>query len=335
VARHFKVPHGVWLREATAVATDSRDFVYVFNRGNVPLLVFDPAGNCVESWGNSTPDEGTELVEHPSFALFNGSGAEYKLSRWRGSEFMRPHAIEVDHEDNLWLVDDLANMITKCDRVGNRLMIICPDGVVLRSADAMGRVVGTVAEPPPAQSGRMFNRPTDVCVDPATGEIFVSVRSRPLEPVAAATAAAVAVTAASSQSWARADESPIPPPGRLRQQPRAPPARGWDAHGELGRVGDGVRRVQLPARHRHAPRARRPQRRGRRHRLRPREQPRPGPPAPPGPAPPRRGQPRRAGAGAAIAGRGRPSQVFTVDGLPVASWHCHRPVYFISDSGAI
>ena len=29
---HFKVPHGCWLREATAVATDSADNVYVFNR---------------------------------------------------------------------------------------------------------------------------------------------------------------------------------------------------------------------------------------------------------------------------------------------------------------
>ena len=31
-----KIPHGVWLREATAVAVDSDDYVYVFNRGNVP-----------------------------------------------------------------------------------------------------------------------------------------------------------------------------------------------------------------------------------------------------------------------------------------------------------
>ena len=39
-----KIPHGVWLREATAVTVDSKDNVYVFNRGNVPVLVFDPEG---------------------------------------------------------------------------------------------------------------------------------------------------------------------------------------------------------------------------------------------------------------------------------------------------
>ena len=32
----------------------------------------------------------------------------------------RLHAITVDHEDNLWLTDDSANTITKCDRSGKR-----------------------------------------------------------------------------------------------------------------------------------------------------------------------------------------------------------------------
>ena len=44
-----------------------------------------------------------------------------EINRWKGSEFIRPHAITIDHEDNLWLVDDDANVITKCDRDGNRV----------------------------------------------------------------------------------------------------------------------------------------------------------------------------------------------------------------------
>ena len=35
-----KVPHGLWLREATSVAVDSNDKVYVFNRGNIPIIIF-------------------------------------------------------------------------------------------------------------------------------------------------------------------------------------------------------------------------------------------------------------------------------------------------------
>ena len=171
VPQHFKLPHGIFMREATAVGVDSEDNVYVFNRGNVPVLVFDPSGNLIDQWGNPTPYDGTEEVADPTFELF---GPGFKLSRWRGSEFMRPHAIFVDHEDNLWLVDDLANLITKCDRAGNRLMILAPEGRVLRTKDEMDGVLGKVVACPPAQSGRMFNRPTDVTVEPLSGDIYIT-----------------------------------------------------------------------------------------------------------------------------------------------------------------
>ena len=42
VDRHFKIPHGVWMKEATSVAVDSEDNLFVFNRGNLPVIVFDP-----------------------------------------------------------------------------------------------------------------------------------------------------------------------------------------------------------------------------------------------------------------------------------------------------
>ena len=31
----------MWLREATSVAVDSNDKVYVFNLGNIPVIIFD------------------------------------------------------------------------------------------------------------------------------------------------------------------------------------------------------------------------------------------------------------------------------------------------------
>ncbi len=78
------------------------------------------------------------------------------VPRWLGTQFVRPHAITVDHEDNLWLTDDSGNLMTKADGKGNTLM-----------------TVGT-GKPAPRQSGEMFNRPTDVAVNPANGDIFVS-----------------------------------------------------------------------------------------------------------------------------------------------------------------
>jgi hypothetical protein len=196
VQEHFKVPHGLWLREATSVAVDSEDRVYVFNRGNMPVMVFDIDGNLVDRWGNATPFDGD--------APFPGA----RNSRWRGTEFIAPHAITIDHEDNLWLVDDSAHCITKCDRHGKRLMMLLPEGalltdggssayggdssnvgnssdvgkdtaalcgpVVLTTPEQMATHIGQPHKPPPRHSGRMFNLPTDIAVHPETGDLFIT-----------------------------------------------------------------------------------------------------------------------------------------------------------------
>ena len=141
-----KMPHGIWLREATSVAVDSQDRIYVFNRGNVPMLVFDIDGNLVDMWGNDDPQGGVRITADPY-----GN----KLQFWNGW-FMRPHGVFCDHEDNLWLVDDVGNQIHKYTRYGERLMTI-----------------GS-GEAAPRQSGEMFNRPTDVTVSPSNGDVFIS-----------------------------------------------------------------------------------------------------------------------------------------------------------------
>ncbi|MGA4838229.1 peptidyl-alpha-hydroxyglycine alpha-amidating lyase family protein [Streptomyces sp. G45] len=142
-----RIPHGIWLQEATSVAVDSADRVHVFNRGTMPVLVFDRDGNVVDMWGNDTPFGGTELID-------NAYGTT--TPRWKGSRFLHPHAVTVDHEDHLWLVDDLGNRITKTDREGNTLLTL-----------------GT-GRPAAFQSGEPFSRPTDVAVDPASGDVFVT-----------------------------------------------------------------------------------------------------------------------------------------------------------------
>lgn len=147
VAGWAKIPHGIWLREATSVAVDSEDRVYVFNRGNMPVLVFDPDGNLVDAWGNETPHAGMTQITDP-----------YGVSRrvWEGVRFSWPHSVRVDPDDNLWFVDVYTHTMTKTDRSGKTLMTI-----------------GT-GTPAVKQSGEPFNRPTDVAVSPATGDIFIS-----------------------------------------------------------------------------------------------------------------------------------------------------------------
>jgi hypothetical protein len=46
-----ELPPGMSFYEATAVCVDSKDNVYVFNRGAHPVIVFDRDGNFLRSWG--------------------------------------------------------------------------------------------------------------------------------------------------------------------------------------------------------------------------------------------------------------------------------------------
>ncbi len=46
-----KLPPGWSFKEVGAVGTDRHDNVYVFNRGEHPMIVFDREGNFLRSWG--------------------------------------------------------------------------------------------------------------------------------------------------------------------------------------------------------------------------------------------------------------------------------------------
>ncbi|MSQ09160.1 MAG: peptidylglycine alpha-amidating monooxygenase [Dehalococcoidia bacterium] len=119
------LPHPMAFKEATSIGVDSEDDVYVFNRGKWPLIKFGRSGNFIETWG--------------------------------AGDFDRPHGIHVDHQDNLWLIDDLGHFIQKRDRKGKVLLQL-----------------GERGKPAPWQGGKPFNRPTHVVVHPNTGDVFIS-----------------------------------------------------------------------------------------------------------------------------------------------------------------
>jgi hypothetical protein len=160
--------HGIYLLEATSVAVDKDDNVYCFNRGNMPVLVFDIDGNLIRHWyyapasrGQPPPPpcphqhlrvkrfqgkrhpvrrhrhvhgpgkrraRGLDQPSSPTTRRSHPPQYGNKCARWRGTEFVRPHAIEIDHENNVWLIDDVANCITKCDTSGSRIMMLLPNG---------------------------------------------------------------------------------------------------------------------------------------------------------------------------------------------------------------
>ena len=116
------LPPGWSFQETPGVAVDARDHVYVFHRGQHPILEFTPDGRMVRSWGDNM--------------------------------FVRAHAIRVDPNGNIWVVDNDAHQVLKMDPAGRVRMV-------------MGRF---------AQSGEgpdLFNRPTDVAFA-EDGSFYVS-----------------------------------------------------------------------------------------------------------------------------------------------------------------
>jgi DNA-binding beta-propeller fold protein YncE len=86
------LPEGWRYVEAAGVAVDSKDHVYVFNRGEHPLIVFDREGNFLRSWGEG-------LVG-------------------------RAHGITIGPDDEVWLTDDGNHTIRKFTPEGKLLLTI-------------------------------------------------------------------------------------------------------------------------------------------------------------------------------------------------------------------
>jgi DNA-binding beta-propeller fold protein YncE len=98
-------------------------------------------------WGNEDPYAGVTEITDPY-----GN----PMKAWQGNQYTWAHSVRCDFEDNVWLVDTVGNKMFKTDRKGKNLMTI-----------------GT-GVPSPRQGGEMFNRPTDIAVNPANGDIFIS-----------------------------------------------------------------------------------------------------------------------------------------------------------------
>ena len=87
-----KLPDRWEFRDVAAVACDSKDRVYVFNRGEHPMMVFDRDGNFLRSWGEGL--------------------------------FSRAHGIHIDGDDNLYCTDDGDHTVRKISTDGKVLMTI-------------------------------------------------------------------------------------------------------------------------------------------------------------------------------------------------------------------
>lgn len=90
------IPEGWTYKEATAVAVDSKDNVYVFNRGTCPMIVFDPDGNVLRTWGDGV--------------------------------FTSPHGVTIGPDDSVYCVDNGDHTVRKYTPEGKLLFTLGAEG---------------------------------------------------------------------------------------------------------------------------------------------------------------------------------------------------------------
>ena len=124
------LPGGWRYKEATAVAVDAQDNVYVFNRGTHPIIVFDSSGNVLRTWGEGTftsphgvtigPDGSVFCVDNgdhtvrkftPDGKLLMTLGTAHQAAvAMSGDPFNKPAHLAVDHRNgDLYVADGYSN----------------------------------------------------------------------------------------------------------------------------------------------------------------------------------------------------------------------------------
>jgi DNA-binding beta-propeller fold protein YncE len=130
-----KLPDGWNFVEAVGVAVDSRDRVFVFCRGEHPVICFDSDGSFLFAWGEG--------------------------------QFNRPHGIAIGPDDSLYLSDDRDHTVRKFTAEGELLLTLGTSG---RSSETGVRDFDyrTITA-----GGGPFNHPTNLALG-AGGEMYVA-----------------------------------------------------------------------------------------------------------------------------------------------------------------
>jgi len=90
IAEWARLPDGWSFKEVGGVGVDRHDNVYVFNRGEHPMIIFDREGNFLQSWGEG--------------------------------QYPRPHGVHMAPDDTMFLTDDGGHFVRKVTMDGKILL---------------------------------------------------------------------------------------------------------------------------------------------------------------------------------------------------------------------
>ncbi|MGA8706445.1 MAG: peptidyl-alpha-hydroxyglycine alpha-amidating lyase family protein [Steroidobacteraceae bacterium] len=97
-----RLPDGLIVGDVAGIAIDGNDNVYIFNRGDHPMIVLDRHGSIIRTWGEGV--------------------------------FTRPHGVHVGHDGYVYCTDDGDHTVRKFTVTGVALLQI---GIVRQAATAM------------------------------------------------------------------------------------------------------------------------------------------------------------------------------------------------------
>ena len=128
-------PAGYSWPEVSAVAIDSHNNVFVFNRGDHPVMIFDREGQFVRCWGEGV--------------------------------FARAHGITIGPDDSVYCADDLDHTVSKFDPDGTLIWKLGTSGQPSETG-ATSIDYRTIKH-----AGPPFHFPTNIALSPA-GDVYVA-----------------------------------------------------------------------------------------------------------------------------------------------------------------
>ncbi len=153
VPNALQLPAGVYLGEVAGVATNSHGNIFVYTRTGHPTITIGTARPFAHG--------GSRLFE------FDPTGRYIREIGKDSYGFMFAAQVRIDPADNIWVVDQMTEMVMKFSPQGRLLMLL---GRKAENVNVPAR------EPKNDGAGRpqdLFSRPTDVAWD-AAGDIFVA-----------------------------------------------------------------------------------------------------------------------------------------------------------------
>ena len=115
------IPADAKFGQVSAVDVDSHGHIFVYHR----------AGRAWEE------PFSTEPIADPTVFMFASNGT--LLTKWGAGEFIMPHGLSVDGDDNIWLTDVAREQVFRFSHDGEQQLVLGERGVTAQDADHFGR----------------------------------------------------------------------------------------------------------------------------------------------------------------------------------------------------